>query len=203
MLNDRVNDQNKVIKSSAESKSENAFEIVNSSPITSPVTDSEMCISSEDSRIVTESDINTHTQTFTESESKADQYESVSVSKEKNIECQQEESSEKNIPDKSEQKDISVNISDLPTAPSQASETEQPVVISQKPRITSEEEARAALAEKRRLAREQAEREAELERQRQEDLRFVVFLLLFGHINYKERIVIMMIIYIYVCVWCK
>lgn len=171
MLNEKVNDQTKIIKS----KSENAFEIVNSSPITSPVTDSEMCISSEDSRIVTESDINTHTQTFTESEGKADQSESVSVSKEKNVECQEEESSEKNIPDKSEQKDIniSVNNSDIPTAQSQASETEQTVVIPQKPRITSEEEARAALAEKRRLAREQAEREAELERQRQEELRFV------------------------------
>lgn len=135
-----------------------------------------MCISSEDSKIVTESDINTHTQTFTESESKADQYESVNISKEKNIECQQEKSSEKNIPDKSEQQDISVNIIDSPTVPSQGSETEQPVVIPQRPRITSEEEARAALAEKRRLAREQAEREAELERQRLEDLRFVIII---------------------------
>lgn len=197
MLNEKVKDQNKMIKS----KSENAFEIVNSSPITSPVTDSEMCISSEDSRIVTESDINTHTQTFTESEGKADQSESVSVSKEKNVECQEEESSEKNIPEKSEQKDINVSNSDILTDQSQASETEQHVVIPQRPRITSEEEARAALAEKRRLAREQAEREAELERQRQEELRFVfiisftffffcVLFLFYEHIKYKMWLLI-------------
>ena len=173
VLNEKLNNQNKIPRNE---NLENAFEVVNSSPITSPVTDSEMCISSEDSRIITESDINTPTQTFTESEGKVDQSESVNVSKENNVECQEKESPEKSIPNKSEQKVINMNNSDESIAQVQASEAESPVVIPQRPRITSEEEARAALAEKRRLAREQAEREAELERQRQEELRLVALI---------------------------
>lgn len=156
-------------KSPAEPKPENVFEIVNSSPVTSPITDSEMCISSEDSRIITESDTNTYSKAFNESENKSDRSGSVSVPK-KSSAWQEVESHKENIPVMPEQKESAndFNEADLQST----SETETPLIPS-KPRITSEEEARAALAEKRRLAREQAEREAELERQRQEELRLV------------------------------
>lgn len=129
-----------------------------------------MCISSEDSRGITESEINS--QTFTESESKA---EPVSAPLEKINGYHKDVSVQENIPNKPEPKVNNVDDQEKESEVTQDAvqsnaEIESPVVP-QKPRITSEEEARAALAEKRRLAREQAEREAELERQRQEELR--------------------------------
>lgn len=181
---EQENVQDKVAKSPVESKSDNVFDIVNSSPVTSPVTDSDMCISSEDSRALTESEMNAFTQTFTESESKADQPEPSDVSQEKAKEFDKDECPRDNIPNKPEPKVVDVNSKEAESKVIQegnqqnSAETESPVVP-QKPRITSEEEARAALAEKRRLAREQAEREAELERQRQEELRFGIFVIIF------------------------
>lgn len=165
--------QNKVVKSPSESKSDNVAEFVNSSPITSPVTDSDMCISSEP---VTESDMNTYNQTFTESDGRAEGSESLNIPKEKQNGYHKVVSETANIPDRPEEKVINMN-DNQEVSQNNVSEVENTVIkesVPQKPRITSEEEAKAALAEKRRLAREQAEREAELERQRQEEIRFVL-----------------------------
>ncbi|XP_054714415.1 ensconsin-like [Uloborus diversus] len=145
----------------------------------SPVTDSEMCISSDDSKVSAVTESETNTRSVTESEPKVEDQPQVvvpDVIKEINVskEPKEAEKSEKEVLKVSLPEKISSEVVVNESPQNETLDTEsssQNDASSSKPRITSEEEARAALAEKRRLAREQAEREAELERQRQEEIK--------------------------------